>query len=724
MTTTTEPDTSIQPEPAPKPRSLRRRVLSRISIQSKLLVMLLVTSILSAAVVGLIGYQSGQSSLRASVFDRLTEIRQSQTRQLQTQLSDLQNSLVVYTRGSTSTEAIEAFTTAFDQLGNATITPPQQQSIVDYYNKQFAPAEDEQTGNQVDVTLLLPTSNAQKYLQANYTTPFTDWNQALSFDDAHDGSAWTAASMRYNDFFHEIVKRFEFEDALLLDTRGNVVYSAYKGVDLGTNILTGPYAGGDLTDAYTKALNSHDVDYVGITDFGDYQPADQPTAWMVSPVGPQGRVEGVLAMQFPISKINRLMTMDKRWEESGVGKTGETFIVGPDDLMRSDSRLFLENPEAFERDVIEAGTPPDVAQESIRQNGTTLVQPVATEATRLAQRGQRGTLIAHDYLGHETLQAYGPVDVPGLHWAVIAKIDTSEAFAPVSAFTRTLVLSTTVIIFVVCVAAMLLARLFVRPIRRLESGAQRISSGEYGVSLPVQSRDEFGDLTVAFNEMSRNLAIKDELLTEQRRENDRLMLSLMPEPVVQRYREGEETIAQDHQNVTVIFADIVGMDELASKLTSDEQLAIVNRLVRQFDAAAESLGVERIRTLHNGYLASCGLSVPRIDNVRRTVDFAIEMQRIIDRYNSESNNGLELRAGIDTGTVTSGLVGRSSLAYDMWGSAVNIANQVQSGSPQPGIYVTSRVYDAMRDSRHFTPAGEVGTGEDAEPVFRLSERQT
>jgi class 3 adenylate cyclase len=724
MTTTTEPDTSIQPEPAPKPRSLRRRVLSRISIQSKLLVMLLVTSILSAAVVGLIGYQSGQSSLRASVFDRLTEIRQSQTRQLQTQLSDLQNSLVVYTRGSTSTEAIEAFSAAFDQLGNATITPPQQQSIVDYYNKQFAPAEDKQTGNQVDVTALLPTSNAQKYLQANYTTPFTDWDQALSFDDARDGSAWTAASVRYNDFFREIVKRFEFEDALLLDTRGNVVYSAYKGVDLGTNILTGPYQGGGLTDAYTKALNSHDVDYVGITDFGDYQPADQPTAWMVSPVGSQGRVEGVLAMQFPISKINRLMTMDKRWEESGVGKTGETFIVGPDDLMRSDSRLFLENPEAFERDVIEAGTPPDVAQESIRQNGTTLVQPVATEATRLAQRGRRGTLIAHDYLGHETLQAYGPVDVPGLHWAVIAKIDTSEAFAPVSAFTRTLVLSTTVIIFVVCIAAMLLARLFVRPIRRLESGAQRISSGEYGVSLPVQSRDEFGDLTVAFNEMSRNLAIKDELLTEQRRENDRLMLSLMPEPVVQRYREGEETIAQDHQNVTVIFADIVGMDELASKLTSDEQLAIVNRLVRQFDAAAESLGVERIRTLHNGYLASCGLSVPRIDNVRRTVDFAIEMQRIIDRYNSESNNGLELRAGIDTGTVTSGLVGRSSLAYDMWGSAVNIANQVQSGSPQPGVYVTSRVYDAMRDSRHFTPAGEVGTGDDAEPIFRLSERQT
>ena len=335
------------------------------------------------------------------------------------------------------------------------------------------------------------------------------------------------------------------------------------------------------------------------------------------------------------------------------------------------------------------------------------MQPVATEATRLAQRGQRGTIIADDYLGHETLQAYAPVDLPGLHWSVIAKIDTSEAFAPVAAFTRTLVLSTAVIIFVVCLAAMLLARLFVRPIRRLEAGAQQISSGDYNVTLPVQSRDEFGDLTVAFNDMSRNLAIKEELLTEQRRENDRLLLSLMPEPVVQRYREGEETIAQDHQNVTVIFADIVGLDELSAELDSDELLAIVNKLVRQFDAAAENLGVEQVRTLHNGYLASCGLSVPRLDNVRRTVDFAIEMQRIIDRFNTETGNELKLRAGIDTGTVTSGLVGRSTLAYDMWGSAVNLAYQVQSGSPQPGIYVD--VTGLRRDAGH--PAVHLGRGD-------------
>ncbi|SER68281.1 Adenylate cyclase, class 3 [Mycobacterium sp. 88mf] len=715
--------TTADVEHVARTRSPRRRVLSRISIQSKLLVMLLMTSILSAAIVGAIGYQSGRSSLRQSVFDRLTEVRESQTRQLESKFADLEDSLIVYTRGTTTIEAVEAFSGAFGQLNNSTINPQQWQSIVNYYNTEFEPQEQKQTGDAVDVSRLLPTTNAQKYLQAYYTAPVADPEKAIRVDDARDGSAWSAANARFNDYFREIVERFQFEDALLLDTAGNVVYTAYKGIDLGTNIVTGPYRQSLLSDAYEKTLASNAVDYVGITDFGDYQPADEPTAWMMAPVGPPGRVEGVLALQFPISKINRLMTADKQWETAGMGATGETFVVGPDGLMRSDSRLFLENPEKFERDVIDAGTPPAVAAKSLRQHGTTLVQPVETTATRLALRGQSGTVIEDDYLGNETLQAYAPVNLQGLNWSIIAKIDTAEAFAPVATFTRTLVLSTVIITFIVCLAAMMLARLFVRPLRRLEAGAQQIGAGDYDISLPVQSRDEFGDLTTAFNDMSRNLAIKEDLLAEQRRENDRLLRTLMPESVVQRYRDGEETIAQDHHNVTVLFADTVGLDELTSEMSSEEALAIVNRLVHQFDAAADDLGVERVRTLRNGYWASSGLSVPRLDNVRRTVDFALEMQRIIERFNTEAGTALSLRAGIDTGAVSSGLVGRSNLAYDMWGSAVNLAYRVQRGSPQPGVYVTERVFEVMGDTRDLEPAGTVHVDGTDQPIWKLQDRR-
>ena len=124
----------------------------------------------------------------------------------------------------------------------------------------------------------------------------------------------------------------------------------------------------------------------------------------------------------------------------------------------------------------------------------------------------------------------------------------------------------------------------------------------------MTSRDEIGDLTVAFNEMSRNLEIKEELLTEQRKENDRLLLSLMPEPIVRRYREGEQTIAQEHQDVAVIFADIVGLDAMPNELSGNELVGILDELIRELDSAAEALGVEPVRTVHNGYLASCGLN--------------------------------------------------------------------------------------------------------------------
>ncbi|HEY9264897.1 MAG TPA: adenylate/guanylate cyclase domain-containing protein, partial [Mycobacterium sp.] len=387
----------------------------------------------------------------------------------------------------------------------------------------------------------------------------------------------------------------------------------------------------------------------------------------------------------------------------------------------SDSRLFLEDRDAYRSDVIAAGTPPDVADAAIHQGTTVLIQPAGTEATRLADQGRIGTLIADDYLGRRTLQAYAPIPDDQLRWNIVAKIDAGEAFAPVAKFTRTLVLSTTAIIFIVCVIAMGLARRFVRPIKRLEEGSRRITAGEYGVVLPLRSLDEFGDLTVAFNEMSRNLSLHEQLLVEQREENTRLLLSLMPESVVQRYREGEENIALDHPDVSVIFADIVGLDELSARLTPEESLKVVNTLVRQFDAAAESLGVEQVRTMHNGYLASCGLNQPRLDNSRRTVDFAIEVQHIIDRYNAESGYNLQLRAGIDTGTVGSGLIGKTSIAYDMWGAAVNLAYQVRSGTPQPGIYVTSRVYDVVRDFHDFTPAGVISHDGTDEQTYRLAE---
>jgi class 3 adenylate cyclase len=719
----TDPEPKGQTVPAGKVRRYPRP-LARFSIQSKIMVLLLVSSLASLAVICVVEYISGRRALLPAVSERMVELREGQKRAMEMLFADLTNSLIVYSSGSTAAEAVQAFTDGFDQLANAPIDPGEQQSLVNFYKDRLIKPIQQATGEQLSIDAVLPNSNAQKYLQLHYTIPSS--GASTSPEDAGDGSAWSAANARFNNYFREIATRFEYRDAMLLDTRGNLVYNVNKGPVLGTNILNGPYRESNLRGAYEKAMAADSVDFVWITDFQPFQPAlGVPIAWLVSPIVSAGKTAGVLALPLPISKVNRIMTADKHWKAAGMGETAETYLAGPDNLMRSDSRLFLEDPEKYQREAVAAGTPPDIVEKAIRWHGTTLVQPVATAAVRAAQRGQTGTVVDAGYLGDRELAAYAPLRVPNsdLRWSILATRDSAEAFDRIGSFTRTLVLTTAALVFTICVVAMLIAQVFVGPVRRLQAGARKISAGNYDVAIPVTTRDEIGDLTVAFNEMSRNLQIKDELLTEQRKENDRLLLSLMPESVVRRYREGEQTIAQEHQDVTVIFADIVGLDEISNELSGNELVGIIDELVREVDSAAETLGVESVRTVHNGFLASCGLNVPRLDSVPRTIDFAIEMQRIIERFNSRTGHHLSIRAGVNTGNVISGLVGRTSVIYDMWGAAVNLAHQMRSGATESGVYVTSEVYEVMRDIRQFTPAGSIVVDGSEEPIWRLSERK-
>jgi class 3 adenylate cyclase len=702
----------------------RPRQLARLSLQSKIMVMLLVSSLASLAVIGVVEYVSGRHTLMPIAAERMTQLREGQKRAIEMLFADLSDSLAIYSRGFTADEAVQAFAAGFDQLADAPPDPGQQHALESFYNDKLIKPIQQTTGQKLDLAAVLPSNNAQRYLQGHYTIPAA--GVSTPPEDAGDGSAWSSANVRFNQYFREIATRFEYRDVMLLDTRGNVVYSVNKGPALGTNIQTGPFRASNLRGAYEKAMAADSVDFVWITDFQPFQAAGgMPIAWLVSPIGVAGKTNGVMALPLPIAKVNRIMTADQHWKAAGMGATAETYLAGPDGLMRSDSRLFLEDPDKYQRDAVAAGTPPDIVAKAMRWHGTTLVQPVETEAFHAAQRGRSGTVQGTGYLGDHELAAYAPVAIPNsdLRWSILATRDSGEAFARIEAFARTLVVTAAVMVFALCVLAMLIAQRFVRPIRRLRAGAEEISAGNYDVSIPVTSHDEIGDLTAAFNEMSRNLEIKEGLLTEQRKENDRLLLSLMPETVVQRYRDGEQNIAQEHQDVTVIFADIIGLDEISISLPGDELVGMVDELMRELDSAAESFGVEPIRTVHNGYLASCGLNVPRLDSVPRTIDFAVEMQRIIERFNSGKGYHLGVRAGVNSGNVISGLVGRSSVIYDMWGAAVNLAHQMRSGAGESGIFVTSDVYEVMRDIRQFANVGTVTVGGTEQAIWRLAERK-
>lgn len=702
---------------APTGRRSRR---SGLSIQSMLLIMLLLVSILSNVVVGIIGYVNGNESLRAAAIDQVVEVRDSRAREIARLFDTIENSLLVTARGESVVAASREFAATFAELGETGLTPEQSADVDEWYREVFGPELEAAIGEEVDVAPFLPESAATRYLAYHYTATAGDWDAAIAVEDAGDGSAWSAAHAEYHDYFRRMTLLLDYQDTLLIDTEGNVVYSAYKGVDLGTNLLTGPYRVSNLARAYQQAMSGQLLDDVIFTDFETYRPSlDVPAAWAVSLVSDGGVVTGALAVEMPIERIASVMTGDGTWADSGLGDTGETYLVGADGVMRSPSRALLEDPGVYAERAAATGVSQATIDHAIASGTTLLLQPVRTAAVEEAQLGGSGVVVAPGYLGGQTIAAYAPLDVQDLGWVVVAEVDSSEAFAPVTDFTTRLIVSSAVIVLVVSLLSLLIARSLVRPLHRLRFAAERIAAGETGVQVDAGSTDELASVAAAFNDMSRSLQVKAELLEEEKRENARLLASLMPEQLARRYKEGAHTIVQDHQEVCVLFADIVGFDDFARGRDSEESLEVLNDLVRQFDDAAERLGVERVRTTRQGYLASCGLSVPRVDAARRTVDFALEMREILHRFGRQQGVRLDIRAGIDMGTVTSGLVGRTAVIYDLWGDAVSLAFRLQGGASGAGIFVTQTVADRVADAVNQVEVGVLESEGHTERVWRI-----
>lgn len=698
------------------------RGLRSLGFQSKLLIMLLAVSVLSVLIAGIIGYVSGTNSLRNAEYQRLVQLRESRDREITAFYNDVSNAATVLTHSNATVTAMKDFTAAFAELQKAPLPPSAREAVDKYYAEVFDPALEKGSGRKVDGALFRPTSTAQTYLQSLYTVPAKgDFKASEKILNAGDSSAWTKLNERYQPFFSDFASRFPFDDAMLIDTDGNVVYSTLKQTDLGANVNSGPFKTTKLAEAFRKSMQASSVDEIVLTDFEEYAPAyGLPTPWILTPVGDGGGIYGVLALQLSVNNINNVMTGNQGWAKDGQGKTGETYLAGPDRLMRSVSRELLEDPDRFLKDVVANGTPEDVAAREVEIHNSVLLQPVNTAAVNEALSGRSGVTTAKSYLGPESLNAYAPLKLPGLNWVLIAKVNRAEAFAPVNAFARNIALSTGAIVLAVCLLALLFARILTRPVKNLVAAVQRVSGGELGITVPVTSRDEFGELASSFNDMSASLQTKQQLIDEQRKENDELLTSLMPEPVARRYREGEENISTEHRDVSVIYAQLVGFDDIARELSTDESVTVLNSLVEAFDGAAERHGVERVRSMQdNGLLATCGLVVPRVDHASRTVAFAKELIEILDRFNDQHDAHLSMRVGIDSGPVTSGLVGERSTVYALWGEAVDLAHRVREATRSAGIYVSDRVRDAVVGIYPLTEAGTITGSGGTEKVWRL-----
>ena len=196
---------------------------------------------------------------------------------------------------------------------------------------------------------------------------------------------------------------FGFYDVFLIDPQGNVIFTVSKEADLGANLVTGELKDSGLAKAFEGGKTE-----TTFADFEWYAPSNEPGAFLATPLkDAQGELIGVAAFQVSLKEINAIMQ-----ERNGMGKTGETYLVGQDLLMRSDSFLDSEN-----HSVVASFKNPEKGK-------------VDTEAAREALAGKSGAGVIIDYNGNPVLSAFAPLEIAGLQWAIIAEIDVAEAFAP------------------------------------------------------------------------------------------------------------------------------------------------------------------------------------------------------------------------------------------------------------------------------------------------------
>ena len=242
---------------------------------------------------------------------------------------------------------------------------------------------------------------------------------------------------------------------------------------------------------------------------------------------------------------------------------------------------------------------------------------------------------------------------------------------------------------------MLFRSIFIRPIRRLLDATQKISLGDYDIRIPLADGDEFGDLAIAFNAMSDQLAQREESLREQVDENHRLLFSILPDGAALRLQQGAVSIAETHPSVSVLFAEIEGWNELSQSIPAADSINLLKELTSALDAAVNRYEVEKLQDVGTTYLAVSGLSRPRIDHEKRALDCAYAMLQVMRRFNQNHNTSLFLDIGLHAGPLTTGVVKGDRLTFDVWGSTINIARGIHDSPKRNVIQVTTSIMEAL-----------------------------
>ena len=301
-------------------------------------------------------------------------------------------------------------------------------------------------------------------------------------------STYTLNHSKYHPTFNTMLKEFGLYDIFLTDLDGNIVYSTFKEKDYATNLKTGPYSNSGIAEVNNTAYNLNQGE-IAFSDFKPYEPSyNTPAAFIATPVYRKGKRLGNLIMQFPIDKIDNIMNFNGEYEKAGLGKSGNSFLIGEDFTMRNNSR-FLDS----------------IKDEKIKNANTTIkLLKVDTKDAKDALDGNYGQ-IKFENNGTSILSAYAPVEIFGSKFAVISQINTDEALEDVKDLNMILILiSIAVLIIISFIAITFLNKNIINPLTDFEHGLNDFfkylnNETSSAKKLEISNHDEIGKMADVVN---------------------------------------------------------------------------------------------------------------------------------------------------------------------------------------------------------------------------------
>ena len=688
-----------------RPRHLRRQLVGT----------LLFIAFLSVALVGTLNYIAGRRLLDDGTREQLVGVGEARARSIELGIDRVLGQVSVAAADLAVADALEELAAEFEALDEGGLADDELAELTALYEESVVrPIEDAGLGT-VTVDEVMPRSDAGRYLQYQYLAQ-TDRDGRSAVTDPGDGSGYSEVHARVHPELVALAESLAVEELVLVSARtADVIYSVQKRIDFGTNLATGPYRDSELADAVLRRLAGVRVGEAVMADQGIYIPGGgRPVVFVAASVRRGTEVIGALVVEIPVEAINAITTADGQWEEVGLGG-GESYLVTADRLLRSESRLWIEDPDRYLDKVDD-----EELVGLIETFGSPVgLQPVETDPVDAALEGRIFEGTARNYLGSRTFAYATPIDAPGVDWVVVADVPLADAREPLFDFATRLGLVLLIILPAAGLIGVLLAGRMTRSIPPVVEAAHQITAGERDPDLPDLGRDEFGDLARRLGEMARRLGQRETELAEEYESTRQMLLTVLPPRILEDGGVGVGT----GELAAVATAVAVGIDSPKDESdTDDEVVAMLAELMETAEAEAERRGIERVRSAADWSLFLVGLHEDD-DGAAGAIDFAIALREAAASIAATEDTTVGLHIGLSTGPVATGVLDRGRLTFGAWGEPVRRALAIAALSSSDEILVDESTA-ASADTDQWTLRRAEGiVGLDGEPmdVFGLGE---